>query len=186
MRRIVIAAGLVALAMPATAQADKADCSPSLERSYSNLYRTVAKRHGVRAPGRNIRRDGVRFRGVTFEATCGELRRSRSQLRRLAHRPSERTLRTEAVQPAQPPAGVKSAQVDGIYEPGGWAIPEHIVRCESGGDYSASNPSGAYGAYQIMPGTAAAYGCSLATPAGQDACAARIYAREGAAPWDCG
>lgn len=68
----------------------------------------------------------------------------------------------------------------------GYSIPEYIVQCESGGDYSASNPSGAYGAYQIMPGTAAAYGCDLSTPAGQDACAAEIYAAEGASPWSCG
>jgi hypothetical protein len=69
---------------------------------------------------------------------------------------------------------------------GGYAIPDYIVACESGGDYTASNPSGAYGAYQIMPETAAGYGCDLSTPAGQDACAAEIYATEGAAPWDCG
>lgn len=68
----------------------------------------------------------------------------------------------------------------------GYAIPEHIVMCESGGDYNASNPSGAYGAYQIMPGTSAAYGCDMSTPAGQDACAAKIYAAEGSSPWVCG
>lgn len=68
----------------------------------------------------------------------------------------------------------------------GYTIPSYIVECESGGDYSAQNPSGAYGAYQIMPGTAAAYGCDLSTPAGQDACAAEIYAAEGASPWSCG
>lgn len=33
----------------------------------------------------------------------------------------------------------------------GWAIPEYIVMCESGGDWEAWNPSGAAGAYQLMP-----------------------------------
>jgi hypothetical protein len=144
MRRIVIAAGLVALAMPATAQADKADCAPSLERSYSSLYRTVAKRHGVRAPGRNIRRDGVRFRGVTFSATCGEIRRSRSQLRRLASRaPYAPLLVKRAIRPAQPPAGVQSAGTSA------GAGLESIAQCESGGDPSTNTGNGFTGKYQF-------------------------------------
>jgi hypothetical protein len=83
---------------------------------------------------------------------------------------------TESVAPATEPT----------YSSGGYAIPSYIVECESGGDYTAQNPSGAYGAYQIMPGTADAYGCDLSTPAGQDACAAEIYATEGSSPWVCG
>lgn len=67
------------------------------------------------------------------------------------------------------------------------AIPSYIVACESGGDYSAVNPSsGAYGAYQILPSTSAAYGCDMSTPAGQDACAAEIYADVGTSAWVCG
>jgi muramidase (phage lysozyme) len=63
---------------------------------------------------------------------------------------------------------------------------------ESGTNYSTdasnTNPSsGATGRYQILPSTAAAYGCSLATPAGQDACAATIYRNQGAGAWvGCG
>lgn len=67
------------------------------------------------------------------------------------------------------------------------AIPGYITACESGGNYNAVNPSsGAYGAYQIMPSTASAYGCDLSTPAGQDACAAEIYADVGSSAWSCG
>ena len=33
----------------------------------------------------------------------------------------------------------------------GWAIPTYIVMCESGGSWTAENPSGAAGPYQIMP-----------------------------------
>jgi hypothetical protein len=51
------------------------------------------------------------------------------------------------------------------------------------GGYNAYNPSGATGKYQIMPQTAAGYGCSLATPIGQERCAWKIYQREGTAPW---
>jgi hypothetical protein len=69
---------------------------------------------------------------------------------------------------------------------GGYSIPSYIVECESGGSYTAQNPSGAYGAYQIMPGTASAYGCDLSTASGQDQCAAEIYADVGSSAWSCG
>jgi hypothetical protein len=50
--------------------------------------------------------------------------------------------------------------------------------------YSAYNPSsGATGCYQIIPSTAAAHGCDLSTPAGQDACAAEICATQGSGAW---
>jgi hypothetical protein len=82
--------------------------------------------------------------------------------------------------------GLTSSPVDGYYGTGD-AIPSYITQCESGGDYGAYNPSsGATGAYQIIPSTAAAYGCDLSYPAGQDACASEIYAAEGAGAWDCG
>jgi Transglycosylase-like domain len=63
---------------------------------------------------------------------------------------------------------------------------------ESGSNYSTGSDntnasSGATGRYQILPSTAAAYGCSLATPAGQDACAQVIYEHQGAGAWvGCG
>ncbi len=73
---------------------------------------------------------------------------------------------------------------------GGYSIPSYIVECESGGDYSARNPSGAGGAYQMMPETFHAYGGSgdpaSASKSEQDRVAARIYAAEGASPWSCG
>jgi hypothetical protein len=82
--------------------------------------------------------------------------------------------------------GMTNSPVDGYYGTGD-AIPSYITQCESGGDYGAYNPSsGATGAYQIIPSTAAAYGCDLSYPAGQDACASEIYAAEGAGAWDCG
>jgi transglycosylase-like protein len=69
---------------------------------------------------------------------------------------------------------------------GGYAIPESIVMCESGGNYGARNPgSGAYGAYQILPSTAKAHDCDLSTPRGQDSCAAKIWSRQGSSAWVC-
>src|ERR1044072_7949950 len=129
MRRflLLVVVALVVTATPAApAAADRADCSPKLEKSYSHYYKKVRKRHGVRAPGRNIRKHGVLFRKVTFDATCGELRRSRGQLKKLLA-PPYYTLYTNNVPPAQPPAGVQSAEQTGQY--GGWAIPAYIVMC---------------------------------------------------------
>lgn len=74
---------------------------------------------------------------------------------------------------------------------GPYSIPTYIVMCESGGNYSALNPSsGAGGAYQIIPSTWEAYGGTglphLASKAEQDRIAALIYAESGTAPWVCG
>lgn len=118
---------------PAGAAADMADCPPKLEHRYTHSYKKVAKRLGTRAPGRNIRRHGVRFKGATFVTTCGEMRRSRRQLERLLVRPAY--LSVGATRPQQPPAGVKTRS----YAPTGLAA--CIVHYESGGDPNASNGS---------------------------------------------
>lgn len=68
----------------------------------------------------------------------------------------------------------------------GWAIPEYIVACETGGTFSwtAYNPSGASGPYQIMPEW---FGGELAmnqSHAAQHAMAARIWnGGRGASNW---
>jgi len=57
---------------------------------------------------------------------------------------------------------------------------DQFIARESGGDPNAYNPSGAYGCYQIMPGTWAGAGCDelgaygSASPAAQSACASRL------------
>jgi peptidoglycan hydrolase CwlO-like protein len=73
---------------------------------------------------------------------------------------------------------------------GDWAIPYAIVMCESGGNFSAVNPSsGAGGAYQILPSTWALYGGhglpQDASPAEQSRIAAMIWADSGASAWEC-
>jgi peptidoglycan hydrolase-like protein with peptidoglycan-binding domain len=73
---------------------------------------------------------------------------------------------------------------------GGYSVPSSIVQCESGGNWSAVNPSsGAGGAYQILPSTWAAYGGQGApqdaSPAEQSRIAGEIYARQGASAWVC-
>lgn len=74
---------------------------------------------------------------------------------------------------------------------GPYAIPAYIVMCESGGNYSALNPSsGAGGAYQILPSTWQLYGGQGAPQdapkAEQDRIAAEIWADSGPSAWVCG
>jgi septal ring factor EnvC (AmiA/AmiB activator) len=73
---------------------------------------------------------------------------------------------------------------------GPYSIPTYIVMCESGGNYSALNPSsGAGGAYQILPSTWDLYdGKGLpheASKAEQDRIAAEIWADSGPSAWVC-
>jgi len=94
---------------------------------------------------------------------------------------------TEEVEKAQQ-VSAEQAQSQVASWVGDWAIPEAIVMCESGGSYSARNPSGAYGAYQIMPehwngGICDDLGRGRA---GQDECASRIWnGGSGAGNWVC-
>jgi septal ring factor EnvC (AmiA/AmiB activator) len=74
---------------------------------------------------------------------------------------------------------------------GPYSIPTYIVMCESGGNYSALNPSsGAGGAYQILPSTWELYGGrgepQNASKAEQDRIAAEIWADSGSSAWVCG
>ena len=74
---------------------------------------------------------------------------------------------------------------------GPYSIPTYIVMCESGGNYSAFNPSsGAGGAYQILPSTWELYGGKgepqNAPKAEQDRIAAEIWADSGSGAWVCG
>ena len=73
---------------------------------------------------------------------------------------------------------------------GPYSIPTYIVMCESGGDYSALNPSsGAGGAYQIIPSTWELYGGrgepQNASKEEQDRIAAEIWADSGGGAWVC-
>jgi len=74
---------------------------------------------------------------------------------------------------------------------GPYSIPTYIVICESGGNYSAVNPSsGAGGAYQVLPSTWELYGGQgepqNAPKAEQDRIAAEIWADSGSSAWVCG
>jgi septal ring factor EnvC (AmiA/AmiB activator) len=99
------------------------------------------------------------------------------------------------VQEARAAAEEEASQAAAEEEVGRWlggpySIPTYIVMCESGGDYSALNPSsGAGGAYQILPSTWELYGGKgepqNASKEEQDRIAAEIWADSGGGAWVC-
>lgn len=145
-----------------------------------HLYEQAHKTFGTDV-GANLVDDGT----GTYEPynlPNGLVAEKAAVLERWLHPPEVTPAETTA--PASP--GYVAESATGVTSGSGYAIPADIVACESGGDYGAVNPSsGATGAYQILPSTSAAYGCDLSTPAGQDACAAAIYADVGSSAWEC-
>jgi hypothetical protein len=144
-------------------------------RAYEYAYQRVAHQLGRRVPGRNIVRDGFAAHQAATEA---ETVASLAVL--------ERMLAPVTTTSSAPPIGALA----GARSAGGAGVP--ACASESGTNYSTGvsntdTSSGATGRYQILPSTAAAYGCSLATAAGQDACAQTIYQHQGAGAWvGCG
>jgi hypothetical protein len=185
MKRLIMPAGVLLAAVTPAAASASAPPAPAggtaptkaHALAYERAYGKVARELGRRAPGRNIVRDGVsKGRG----ATDAEVVASLTVLQRML---------AAALAPAPTATSTVagSAPVSGA---GAGGVP--ACASESGTNYStgASNTnasSGATGRYQITPGTAAAYGCNLSTPSGQDACAQTIYAHQGAGAWvGCG
>ena len=185
MKRLILPAGAVlAAATPAAAGAAVPVSNGTVrtptaahERAYEHVYAQVVQKLGRRAPGRNIVSDGV---SKGHSATDSQVVASLSVLERML-------VAATAPAPTSTPTTATAAPSSAA---GAGGVP--ACASESGTNYStgASNTnssSGATGRYQITPGTAAAYGCNLTTPGGQDACAQTIYAHQGAGAWvGCG
>lgn len=101
----------------------------------------------------------------------------------------------DEIQEARAAEARETSEAEAEEEVGRWlggpySIPTYIVMCESGGNYSALNPSsGAGGAYQILPSTWELYGGQgepqNAPKAEQDRIAAEIWADSGGSAWVC-
>jgi septal ring factor EnvC (AmiA/AmiB activator) len=101
----------------------------------------------------------------------------------------------DEIQEARAAEAREASEAEAEEEVGRWlggpySIPTYIVMCESGGNYSALNPSsGAGGAYQILPSTWELYGGQgepqNAPKAEQDRIAAEIWADSGGSAWVC-
>lgn len=185
MRRIAIIASLLSLVGVSSAQASyKAD----VRASAKHVRKLVDHRFGRDAGGRNIAARGVLVHGHRREATLRELLDYRSTLLAMLH-PPELTAPATPVEPVSPATAV-SASVPSMSSTGG--LP--ACASESGTNYSTgpdnTNASGATGRYQEMPEHrqkgGLCYGIDL-SPSGQDACAEKIYAAQGAGAWTgCG
>jgi hypothetical protein len=177
MKRFMLPAGVAVAALAPGVAAAKAP-TPAHARSYERVYKEVTHKLGPRVPGRNIVKDGV---SAHRAATDAETVASLTVLERML------APVTNASSSAAAPA--TSAPVTGSTA-GASGVP--ACASESGSNYSTggsntNSSSGATGRYQILPSTAAAYGCSMATAAGQDACAQTIYEHQGASAWvGCG
>jgi hypothetical protein len=175
MKRFIVPAGAAvmaaATAVPALAAAQAP--TPTHARAYEHAYHAVAHQLGARVPGRNIVEDGTAGGAASDSQTVSSL----AVLERmLGPAPSVSS-------------SASSSEISGSVA-GAAGVP--ACASESGDNYSTgpdntNSSSGATGRYQILPSTAAGYGCSLATPAGQDACAQVIYEHQGAGAWvGCG
>lgn len=96
----------------------------------------------------------------------------------------------EEIEAAEAASRAAAEETVGRWLGGPYSIPTYIVMCESGGNYSALNPSsGAGGAYQILPSTWEAYGGAGAPHEApkpeQDRIAAEIWADSGGSAWVC-
>jgi len=96
----------------------------------------------------------------------------------------------EDIEQAEAASQAAAEETVGRWLGGPYSIPTYIVMCESGGNYSALNPSsGAGGAYQIIPSTWESYGGQgaphEAPKAEQDRIAAEIWADSGGSAWVC-
>jgi hypothetical protein len=94
------------------------------------------------------------------------------------------------IEQAQQVSAAQAQQTVGQWLGGPYSIPSSIVACESGGNYSAVNPSsGAGGAYQILPSTWSLYGGKgspqNASKQQQDQIAAQIWSDSGPGAWAC-
>lgn len=125
------------------------------------------------------------------EAAAGELSSLAS-----AREASLATLKTRIgdwvgeIEAAEAVSQAAAEETVGRWLGGPYSIPTYIVMCESGGNYSALNPSsGAGGAYQVLPSTWDLYGGKgaphEAPKAEQDRIAAEIWADSGGSAWVC-
>jgi soluble lytic murein transglycosylase-like protein len=188
--RLLLAAIAASFLLVPSAEAN----TTAMKQRYSALYHAVKKRHGSRAPGRNIRKLGIRF-DVKADGKAGpwqtrpakpsEIRTSIRQLRTLL-RPARSLLVRRAVPPGQAPAGVLKPSVTG------GAVLRRIAQCESGGNPGAVSPSGQYRGllqfdYQTWQSVGGTGDPAAASAAEQYSRGAMLYARTGPRSWPvCG
>ena len=181
-RIAAIATCVAALGAPVAAQGSPTSLvperHPGYEKRYIDLRQKFVKQVGLSEAGRNIVRDGYRESdGDVHEASRAEVLASADRMEGSLN-PPEPASTTDAATMAT--SAATSTTTSGYASTG--SVSSSTVQCESGGDYSAVNPAGYYGAYQFDQSTWDAYAPSgyqgvnpaEAPPAVQDAAAANV------------
>jgi hypothetical protein len=159
------------MGVPVAAQGSPTDVgpepNPAYEKRYLEVREKLVNRVGLHQAGRNIVTDGQEKGGDVVPATREDV---------LA---SIQTMQVMLNPPEPEPVATSTTTTDYA---GGAAASSATAQCESGGDYTAVNPAGYYGAYQFDQSTWDAYAPSgyqgvnpaEAPPAVQDAAAASV------------
>jgi Transglycosylase-like domain len=173
-RIAAIATCAAALAAPVAAQGSPTSVvpehHPAYEKRYLEVRHKLVKRLGLREAGRNIVSDGYREKdGDVHPATKAEIVASTKRM-------------DASLNPPEPAPTTATSTTTSTTSYSSGAVSSSTVACESGGDYSAVNPAGYYGAYQFDQSTWDAYAPSgyqgvnpaEAPPSVQDATAASV------------
>ena len=179
-RIAAIAASAAAVAAPVAAQASPSEVMPerhpAYEKRYLEVRQNLVNRLGLREAGRNIVRDGYLEKdGNVHPATKSEVVASAERMEASLKPPEPATDTATSTSTVTAPATSSTDYSSG-------AVASSTVQCESGGDYTAVNPAGYYGAYQFDQQTWDAYAPSgyqgvnpaEAPPAIQDEAAASV------------
>lgn len=180
MRIAAIATSVAALAAPVAAQGSPTSVGPerqpAYEKHYRELRKQVVKHVGLNAAGRDIVSDGFREKnGDVHQATKAEVVASSDRMEASLNPPEPAPTSTTDTAPTDTTTATTASYT-------GSSASSSTVQCESGGDYSAVNPAGYYGAYQFDQSTWDAYAPSgyqgtnpaAAPPAVQDQAAANV------------
>lgn len=184
---LVASIGILALLLPGVASAHFVHPTPRHVGVYKYVRRHDIAKFGKLDPGRNIVKYGL---ANGKPASDAQVVASTHVMERELY-PPKPVVYHDATPVAAPVASAPTPPATAtVASGGGYTIPSSIVQCESGGNYSAVNPSsGAGGAYQILPSTWQAYGGQglpqNASPAEQGHIAAEIMAKQGPSAWTC-
>ncbi len=173
----------------------RADYLRAIEESDSALaHRVEQVRNAVRYEARLVA--VLEARAVAYDERLAAARSQIASVREAAeaaaaHLQSISASRETSLASLKSNIGIWVKEIQAARAAEALAVPAYIVMCESGGDYSAVNPSsGAGGAYQILPSTWELYGGQGAPQdapkAEQDRIAAAIWADSGPSAWVCG
>jgi hypothetical protein len=179
-RIATIATCAAALAAPVAAQGSPTtivpERQPAYEKHYRELRKQLVKQVGLHAAGRDIVSDGYLEKdGEVRQPTKAEVLASADRM--------EATLNPPETAPTTDATAADTSTTATTSYTGTSSTSSSTVQCESGGDYSAVDPSGTYyGAYQFDQSTWDAYAPSgyqgvnpaEAPPAVQDQAAASV------------